>query len=113
MGLQVINGDKKWKGKEATCLENGKVNTEIAELLTRLSVINKESIVFDGCCGTGTIVRAVYDLKKQYNLTVNKALETTWASDKFSFPLQLTTMSIASPENMGLVTNIFSPSSLE
>lgn len=81
--------------------------TEIAELLTRLTVVNKESIVFDGCCGTGTIVRAVYDLKKEYNLTVNKALETTWASDKFSFPLQLTTMSIASPENMGLVMNIF------
>lgn len=81
--------------------------TEIAELLTRLSVINKESIVFDGCCGTGTIVRAVYDLKKEYNLTVNKVLETTWASEKFSFPLQLTTMSIASPENMGLVMNIF------
>ena len=81
--------------------------TEIAELLTRLSVVNKESIVFDGCCGTGTIVRAVYNLKKEYNLTVNSALETTWASDKFSFPLQLTTMSIASPENMGLVMNIF------
>ena len=81
--------------------------TEIAELLTRLSVVNKESIVFDGCCGTGTIVRAIYNLKKEYNLTVNKALETTWASDKFSFPLQLTTMSIASPENMGLVMNIF------
>ena len=109
-----INQEFLKKILEKTILESerksfGQYSTpsEIAELLTRLSVVNKESIVFDGCCGTGTIVRAVYNLKKEYNLTVNSALETTWASDKFSFPLQLTTMSIASPENMGLVMNIF------
>jgi hypothetical protein len=109
-----INQEFLKKILEKTILESerksfGQYSTpsEIAELLTRLSVVNKESIVFDGCCGTGTIARAVYNLKKEYNLTANKALDTTWASDKFSFPLQLTTMSIASPENMGMVMNIF------
>jgi hypothetical protein len=96
----ILASDRKNFGQYST-------PTEIAELLVRLSVVNKESIVFDGCCGTGTIVRAIYDLKREYNLTVNNVLETIWASDKFSFPLQLTTMSIASPENMGLVMNIF------
>ena len=80
---------------------------KIAQLLTRLTIVNKENVVLDGCCGTGTIVRAAYDLKREYGLTTNQALETTWASDKFSFPLQLTTMSITSPENMGLIMNIF------
>ena len=80
---------------------------KIAELLTRLTIVNKEEIVLDGCCGTGTIIRATHDLKREYGLTANETLETTWASDKFSFPLQLTTMSIASPENIGLIMNIF------
>jgi hypothetical protein len=96
----ILVSERKHFGQYAT-------PTKIAELLARLSVVNKESIVFDGCSGTGTIARAIYDLKREYELPVNKTLETTWASDKFSFPLQLTTMSIATAENMGLVMNIF------
>ena len=60
----------------------------LASLLVHLTVEDRLSHVLDPCCGTGTIARAAYDLKRAVGLTPQQALSTVWASDKFRFPLQ-------------------------
>lgn len=94
----------RWKRKVA-----GQFATpiEVAKLLVYLTVRNKDANVLDPCCGTGTIARAVYDIKKDYDLTYEQALATTWASDKFAFPLHMATLAMVDPPNIGKTLNIF------
>lgn len=80
---------------------------ELAELLTRLTLIDKTKIVLDPCCGTGTIINQAYQLKKEYELNQDEILNSIWASDKQSFPIQLSTLSMANPTNIGKIINIF------
>lgn len=80
---------------------------ELATFLVSLTIKDKKSLMIDPCCGTGTIPRAGYDLKVNAGLSNKDALKSTWASDKFSFPIQMATLSLASPENIGEIINIF------
>lgn len=80
---------------------------KLADLLTRLTVEDKTKTVIDPCCGTGTIIKKAYQLKEEYELTQDEILDTIWASDKHSFPIQLSTLSLAKPENFGKIINIF------
>ena len=66
---------------------------KLANLISRLKFKNKNKIVIDPCCGTGTI-NEVYKIK-EYGLNQNQILDTTWASDKHSFPIQMSTMTMS------------------
>lgn len=79
----------------------------LARLLVGLAIEDREDTVIDPCCGTGTIARAAYDLKRSSGQTASNALATVWASDMFQFPLQLCTIALADPEAMGEVVQIF------
>jgi type I restriction-modification system DNA methylase subunit len=81
--------------------------SSIAELLVRLVMMDKSLLFFDPFCGTGTIVRKAYDIKLEYGQQPDKALSTIWASDKFSFPLQIAMLALSEPKNMGQVLHIF------
>lgn len=80
---------------------------KLADLLTRLTIDNKEGIVIDPCCGTGTIIKQAYLLKEEYEIPQDAIIESIWASDKHSFPIQLSTLTLAKPDNIGKVLNIF------
>jgi type I restriction-modification system DNA methylase subunit len=80
---------------------------KLADLLTRLTIENKEGIVIDPCCGTGTIINQAYLLKEEYEINQDAIIESIWASDKHSFPIQLSTLTLAKPNNIGKVLNIF------
>jgi hypothetical protein len=80
----------------------------LAELLNRLTINDKTKVVIDPCCGTGTIINQAYQLKEEYELNQEEILSTIWASDKHSFPIQLSTLSMAKPSNIGRIINIFS-----
>ena len=56
----------------------------LAQLLVGLTLDDIRGSVLDPCCGTGTIARAVLDLKTQHT-SIQHAYQSTWASDKFSF----------------------------
>lgn len=86
---------------------------KLADLLTRLTIEDKTKIVIDPCCGTGTIINQAYQLKEEYELNQNEILNTIWASDKHSFPVQLSTLSMAKPSNIGRIINIFSSDVIE
>lgn len=80
---------------------------KLAELLNRLTLNDKTKIVLDPCCGTGTIINQAYQLKEEYELNQEEILNSIWASDKHSFPIQLSTLSMANPSNIGRIINIF------
>lgn len=79
----------------------------LADYLVRITVNDKSENIMDTCCGTGTILRASYDVKTEFGLSPQEAISTIWGSDKFSFPLQMTTLSLAKPEIIDNVINIF------
>ena len=81
--------------------------TQLAKLLVGLAVEDRTGHIWDPCCGTGTIARAFYDLKRKKGQTEAQALATGWASDKFQFPLQLCALSLADPAGMGEILRVF------
>lgn len=96
----IVSAKRKVAGQFAT-------PKKLADLLVRLSIENKEGIVIDPCCGTGTIINQTYLLKEEYNINQDKIVESIWSSDKHSFPIQLSTLTLAKPNNIGKVLNIF------
>lgn len=79
----------------------------LAKLLANIVLEDRTKTVYDPCCGTGTIIKEVYNLKRNKDISVDECLDEIWASDKFQFPLQLCTLSLASAETMGKVLKVF------
>lgn len=80
---------------------------ELAAFVSSLAVRDTTANVMDPFCGTGTIIRAAYNLKLHLGINQGQALSTTWASDKFAFPVQMATLAMTTPENTGEVLRIF------
>lgn len=96
----IVSAKRKVAGQFAT-------PKKLADLLVRLTIENKENIVIDPCCGTGTIINQAYLLKEEYQLNQDEIINSIWASDKHSFPIQLSTLTLAKPNNIGKILNIF------
>ncbi len=96
----IVSAKRKVAGQFAT-------PKKLADLLVRLTVENKEGVVVDPCCGTGTIINQAYLLKEEYEINQDAIINNIWASDKHSFPIQLSTLTLAKPNNIGKVLNIF------
>ncbi len=79
----------------------------LARLLVHFTLNNKRETLHDPCCGTGTIPRATYDIKKEAGINASDALSSIYASDKVAFPLQMATLAISEPANIGEVIQIF------
>lgn len=80
---------------------------DLASLLALITMLDLESPVLDPCCGSGTIARAARDLKIAAGLTPDRAARQVWASDKFAYPLTLTTLALAHSEAMGQAIRVF------
>lgn len=96
----IVSAKRKVAGQFAT-------PKKLADLLVRLTIENREGIVMDPCCGTGTIIKQAYLLKEEYQFNQDEIINSIWASDKHSFPIQLSTLTLAKPNNIGKVLNIF------
>jgi type I restriction-modification system DNA methylase subunit len=96
----ILSAKRKVAGQFAT-------PKKLADLLVRLTIENKEGTVIDPCCGTGTIINQAYLLKEEYEFNQDEIISSIWASDKHSFPIQLSTLTLAKPNNIGKVLNIF------
>ncbi|WP_216830155.1 N-6 DNA methylase [Alkalihalobacterium elongatum] len=80
---------------------------ELAMILTALTMTDKSARISDPCCGTGTIVKAAYDLKTLAGISGKEAIEQIWAGDKFRYPLQFAMLALSSPENLGVQLNVY------
>lgn len=74
----------------------------LAELLSRITILDTTDVCIDPCCGTGTIPKQIIKYKTENGNSVSDAYKTTWAADKFSFPLQVTNISLTDPESMNI-----------
>lgn len=81
--------------------------TKLAEILARLTVRNWNGNVLDPCCGTGSIPKAVLTLKNERTNNIRQSIETTWASDKYSFPLQIANISLTGTGAINIPNRIF------
>lgn len=80
---------------------------KLAQLLVRSTMIDATRDAIDPCCGTGTIPKAVISLKKEQGISIEEIHQTTWASDKFSFPLQIANLAMTSSDSMNLENKVF------
>lgn len=86
---------------------------QLADLLVQISVEDRTASVVDPCCGTGTIARAVYDLKHSLGISAKDALASIWGSDKFAFPLQLCSIALSDPSAQGEIIQVFQRDAFE
>ncbi len=78
----------------------------LAKLLVNMTVTNKTGTCLDPCCGTGTIPKEIISLKKE-SLNVQETYESTWAADKYAFPLQISNISLTTPDSIHIPSRIF------
>lgn len=62
--------------------------------------------MFDPCCGTGTIVKAAKNYKLE-RLDAKSAIDTIWAEDKDSYPLQIAQLALSDINNFNIPLKIF------
>lgn len=79
----------------------------LANLLVSITVRNWNHQVYDPCCGTGTIAKAVLERKRVLLNNPVTALSSTWASDKFAFPLQIANIALSNPDSACVPVNLF------
>ena len=80
---------------------------KLAMLLARITMRNITAECIDPCCGTGSIAQAMLANKLNNNIPVTSAYATIWASDKFSFPLQIASISLAKVDSINQPIKIF------
>ena len=87
---------------------NGQYTTPVtlARILTKITVRNWNSNFLDCCCGTGTIPKEAILIKKD-KIGEKKAIETVWACDKNSYPLQIANISMTEPSAVNLANRLF------
>ena len=79
---------------------------ELARILVRSTIENKRSIVYDWCCWTWTIIKEVYNYKRS-DLSDSDTLDSIFFSDKFSFPVQISNLSLSKPDNKWRLLQLF------
>lgn len=79
----------------------------LAYYLTAITVKNRKGNTLDACCGSGTIAKAIYQIKRESDISPADSLNTIWASDKFSYPLQLCSIALSDPLAMGNLVQVF------
>ncbi|OOR99282.1 hypothetical protein B0187_05865 [Haemophilus paracuniculus] len=79
----------------------------LAYFLASITIKNRTANIIDACCGSGTIPKVVYQIKRECKIPPNEALNQVWASDKFSYPLQLCSIALSDPQALGNLVQVF------
>ena len=79
----------------------------MAELLVCITTLDWSGNSIDPCCGTGAIPKAILSHKKDRLRNIEEAVNTTWAEDKFSLPLQLATISMTNVDSINIPNKVF------
>ncbi|MCL2752592.1 MAG: hypothetical protein FWE44_00405 [Defluviitaleaceae bacterium] len=79
---------------------------KLAEILAKAGIVDLTAPAIDPCCGTGTIAKAMLDVKEN-GIGIENAFATTYASDKFSFPLQVSNIAMTRATAINLPSLLF------
>lgn len=80
--------------------------SKLAQLLVRAGLTNLAAPCIDPCCGTGTIVKEILS-EKENAIDIKSAFETTYASDKHSFSLQIAGIAMTRANAINLPSILF------
>lgn len=80
--------------------------TKLAEIFVKMTMTNLKGNIIDPCCGTGSIPKEALQYKKN-KINFNEAVCTTWASDKYEYPLQVANISLTSPDSINIPNRVF------
>ena len=87
--------------------------TKLAKILVEAGISNLTKPTIDPCCGTGTIAKAVLTAKYCATGNIEMTYKTTYASDKYSFPLQVSNIAMTSVNAINLPTLLFKKNAFE
>lgn len=79
----------------------------LAYFLSAITIKDRTANIIDTCCGSGTISKAIYQIKRECEISPTDALNQVWASDKFSYPLQLCSIALSDPQALGSLLQVF------
>lgn len=87
---------------------------KLARVLVGAGITDLTADTIDPCCGTGTIAKEILAAKsKAPGVGIEKAYKTTYASDKFSFPLQVSNIAMTTPKAINLPSLLFQKNAFE
>ncbi len=78
---------------------------KLAKILVNAGITDLTAPAIDPCCGTGTIVKEILDAKNV--IGADRAYATTYASDKYSFPLQVSNIAMTRADAINLPCLLF------
>ena len=79
----------------------------LADLLSQMTVKDWTKACADLCAGTGTIAKAIIDNKTVRIRNSVEALNTTWISDKYAYPLQIANIAVTNIHAFNVPINMF------
>lgn len=87
--------------------------TKLAKVLVRAGITDLTQNTIDPCCGTGTIAKEILTAKIEATGNIETAYKSTFASDKYSFPLQVSNISMMNANAIRLPALLFQKNAFE
>lgn len=87
--------------------------TKLAKVLVGAGVTDLTKNTIDPCCGTGTIAKEILNAKIRATGNIEAAYKSTFASDKYSFPLQVSNISMMNANAIRLPALLFKKNAFE
>lgn len=87
--------------------------TKLAKVLVGAGITDLTQNTIDPCCGTGTIAKEILNAKIKATGNIETAYKSTFASDKYSFPLQVSNISIMNANSIHLPALLFQKNAFE
>lgn len=85
----------------------------LADILCQITINDWTGVCADICSGTGTIAKAIITNKNNRVHDIERTLGTTWASDKYAYPLQVSNIALTSFESINIPVNLFQADAFE
>lgn len=79
----------------------------LADLLCQITVRNWKGQCADLCSGTGTIAKAIITNKNSRFSDIEENYSSTWISDKYAYPLQISNIALTSIDRINIPLNMF------
>ena len=86
---------------------------KLAKVLVRAGITDLTQPTIDPCCGTGTIAKEILSAKIEATNDIKGAYASTFASDKYSFPLQVSNIAMVNASTINLPALLFQKNAFE